>query len=225
MLISGRRVLVDTGTYLDDGAVLIEGDSIVAVGPRKEIEERTAADVPRSVFDGTLLPGLIDAHVHLVFDGSPDPVSALQDSTDEALLADMRRRAEELLLSGVTTARDLGDRNGLALRLDSEIADRRTPGPRIVSAGTPLTTPGGHCHFLGGEVSGEAEIRALIRLNLERGAGVIKCMVTGGGLTRGGPASHESQFSAAELRLFVDEAHAAGVPVAAHAHGADGIAA
>ncbi|MFC8655337.1 amidohydrolase family protein [Streptomyces parvus] len=225
MLISGRRVLVDTGTYLDDGAVLIEGDSIVAVGPRKEIEEQTAADVPRSVFDGTLLPGLIDAHVHLIFDGGPDPVSALQDSTDEALLADMRRRAEELLLSGVTTVRDLGDRNGLALRLDSEIADRRTPGPRIVSAGTPLTTPGGHCHFLGGEVSGEAEIRALVRLNLERGAGVIKCMVTGGGLTRGGPASHESQFSATELRLLVDEAHAAGVPVAAHAHGADGIAA
>ncbi|MFI2354399.1 amidohydrolase family protein [Streptomyces anulatus] len=225
MLISGRRVLVGTGTYLDDGAVLIEGDSIVAVGPRKEIEEQTAADVPRSVFDGTLLPGLIDAHVHLVFDGGPDPVSALQTSTDEALLVDMRRRAEELLLSGVTTARDLGDRNGLVLRLDSEIADQRTPGPRIVSASTPLTTPGGHCHFLGGEVSGEAEIRALVRLNLERGAGVVKCMVTGGGLTHGGPASHESQFSAAELRLLVDEAHAAGVPVAAHAHGADGITA
>lgn len=187
MLISARRVLVDAGEYLDDGAVLIEGDSIAAVGPRKEIEEQAAADVPRSVFDGTLLPGLIDAHVHLVFDGSPDPVSALQDSTDEALLAVMRRRAEELLLSGVTTARDLGDRNGLALRLDAEIADQRTPGPRIVSAGTPLTTPGGHCHFLGGEVSGEAEIRALIRVNLDRGAGVTKCMVTGGGLTRAGP--------------------------------------
>lgn len=143
MLISGGRVLVGTGTYLDDSAVLVEGDSIVAVGPRKEIEEQAAADVPRAVFDGTLLPGLIDAHVHLVFDGSPDPVSALQDSTDEALLAVMRRRAEDLLLSGVTTARDLGDRNGLALRLDSEIADQRTPGPRIVSAGTPLTTPAG----------------------------------------------------------------------------------
>ncbi|MEV3853085.1 amidohydrolase family protein [Streptomyces sp. NPDC050095] len=225
MLITGGRVLVGSGTYLEDGAVLIEGDSITAVGPRKQIEEQAGADAPRFEFDGTVLPGLIDAHVHLAFDGGADPVATLQNSTDEVLYEDMRRRAEQLLNSGVTTARDLGDRNGLALRLAAEINDRRVAGPRIVSAGTPATTVGGHCHFLGGEVSGEAEVRDLVRRNLAAGAGVIKAMVTGGGLTKGGPASHESQFSPEELAALVDEAHKAGVPVAAHAHGTGGIAA
>ncbi|MFE1820799.1 amidohydrolase family protein [Streptomyces anulatus] len=225
MLITGGRVLVDSGTYLQDGAILIQGDSIAAVGPREKIAEQVDADVPRFAFEGTVLPGLIDAHVHLAFDGGPDPVSTLQNSTDDVLLDDMRRRAEQLLLSGVTTARDLGDRSGLVLRLAAEITAHRTPGPMIISAGTPLTTPGGHCHFLGGEVSGEAEIRDLVRRNLESGAGVIKIMATGGGLTKGGPKSNESQFSAEELAAVVDEAHTAGVPVAAHAHGSDGITA
>ncbi|GAA3083167.1 amidohydrolase family protein [Streptomyces rectiviolaceus] len=224
MLITGSRVLVDSGTYLEDGAVLIDGDSITAVGPREQIEAQAGANVPRCAFDGTVLPGLIDAHVHLAFDGGPDPVSTLKDSTDEVLFEDMRRRAEQLLHSGVTTARDLGDRGGLAIRLATETRERRTPGPRIVSAGTPATTVGGHCHFLGGEVSGEAEIRDLVRRNLAAGAGVIKAMVTGGGLTKDGPKSHQSQFTAEELTALVDEAHKAGVPVAAHAHGADGIA-
>ncbi|MFD6417923.1 amidohydrolase family protein [Streptomyces sp. NPDC060194] len=225
MLITGRRVLVDSGTYLENGAVLVKGESIKAVGPRDQIEAQAGMDVPRYEFDGTILPGLIDAHVHLAFDGSPDPVAKLQDSTDETLFGDMRRRAEQLLNSGVTTARDLGDRDGLAFRLSREIAEGRVRGPRIVAAGTPATTVGGHCHFLGGEVSGEAEIRGLVRRNLADGAGVIKAMVTGGGLTKGGPKSHQSQFTAEELAALVEEAHAAGVPVAAHAHGADGIAA
>ncbi|MEW1721580.1 amidohydrolase family protein [Streptomyces sp. NPDC093109] len=224
MLITGDRVLVGSGTYLNDGAVLIDGDSIAAVGPRARIEEQAGAEVPRFAFSGTVLPGLIDAHVHLAFDGGADPVATLQESTDETLLQDMRHRAEQLLRSGVTTARDLGDRGGLALRLAGEVADGRTAGPRIVSAGTPATTVGGHCHFLGGEVSGEAEIRDLVRRNLAAGAGVIKAMVTGGGLTKDGPKSHQSQFTAEELTALVDEAHKGGVPVAAHAHGADGIA-
>ncbi|MGP3948500.1 amidohydrolase family protein [Streptomyces sp. 7N604] len=225
MLITAGRVLVGSGTYLGDGAVLIEGDSIIAVGPRPQIAEQAGSELTHLAFPGTVLPGLIDAHVHLAFDGGADPVAALRESTDETLLQDMRRRAEQLLLSGVTTARDLGDRNGLALRLATEIADGRTPGPRIVSAGTPATPPGGHCYFLGGEVSGEAEVRDLVRRNIAAGATVIKAMVTGGGLTKEGPKSWQSQFSPDELEALVDEAHKAGVPVAAHAHGADGIAA
>ncbi|GAA2241828.1 amidohydrolase family protein [Streptomyces amakusaensis] len=225
MLFTSTRVLIASGQYLDDGAVLTEGDSITAVGPRAEIERQASEGVPRFDFDGTLLPGLVDAHVHLIFDGSPDPVPALANSTDETLFEDMRRRAEQLLRSGVTTARDLGDRHGLALRLAAAIGEGSTPGPRIVSAGTPLTTPGGHCHFLGGEVSGEDQVRDLVRRNVAAGAGVIKAMVTGGGLTKGGPASHESQFTAEELAALVDESHKAGVQVAAHAHGTDGIAA
>ncbi|WJY50110.1 amidohydrolase family protein [Streptomyces chengbuensis] len=226
MLITARRVLVGPGTYLDDGAVLVEGDSITAVGPRSQIAERVGSDSTHLAFpEGTVVPGLIDAHVHLVFDGGADPVATLHESSDETLLKDMRRRAEQLLSSGVTTVRDLGDRNGLTLQLDAEIASGSTTGPRIVSAGTPATPPGGHCHFLGGEVTGEAEVRDLVRRNVEAGATVIKAMVTGGGLTKGGPKSWQSQFSPEELQALVDEAHQAGLPVAAHAHGTDGITA
>jgi imidazolonepropionase-like amidohydrolase len=227
MLITAGRVLVDSGgTYLDDGAVLVEGDSITAVGPRAQIAEQAGRDMTQLEFpEGTIVPGLIDAHVHLVFDGGADPVSTLQASSDETLLDNMRRRAEQLLHSGVTTVRDLGDFNGLALRLGEEIARGGRPGPRIVSAGTPATSPGGHCHFLGGEVSGVTEVRDLVRSNVSAGADVIKAMVTGGGLTKDGPKSWQSQFAPEELRALVDEAHQAGLPVAAHAHGADGITA
>ncbi|MFJ5074965.1 amidohydrolase family protein [Streptomyces sp. NPDC088553] len=225
MLIVAKRVLVGSGRYLEDGAVLIEGDIIRAVGPEETVIAEARPDIERVAFGGTLMPGLIDAHVHLAFDGGADPVATLAQSSDETLLADMRSRAEMLLRSGVTTARDLGDRNGLALRLASEIEEGTTVGPRIVSAGTPLTPPGGHCHFLGGEVAGEDDIRALVRKNASAGAGVIKAMVTGGGLTKDGPKSWESQFSPAELAVLVEEAHAAGLPVAAHAHGTPGITA
>ncbi|MFJ5222557.1 amidohydrolase family protein [Streptomyces sp. NPDC088400] len=225
MLITADRVLVGSGKYLEDGAVLIEGDSITAVGPREQLADQADPNTTRLAFPGTLMPGLIDAHIHLAFDGGTDPRAVFQASSDKTLIQDMRRRAEQLLLSGVTTARDLGDRDGFALRVAAEIADGRTPGPRIVSAGTPATPPGGHCYFLGGEVSGAAEVRDLVRRNIAAGATVIKVMATGGGLTKDGPRSWQSQFSPEELEALVGEAHQAGVPVAAHAHGADGIAA
>ncbi|MGY1495700.1 amidohydrolase family protein [Streptomyces sp. QTS52] len=226
MLITAGRVLTGSGTYLEDGAILVEDATIAAVGPRAQLADAAGTDQTHLAFpDATVVPGLIDAHVHLVFDGGTDPVASLSAADDDQLLADMRRRADQLVSSGVTTVRDLGDRNYLALRLGEEIDRGRKPGPRIVSAGIPLTSPGGHCHFLGGEVSGEAAVRDLVRRNLAQGAGVIKVMASGGGLTKDGPESWQSQLSANELRALVDEAHQAGVPVAAHAHGADGIAA
>ncbi|MFI1013053.1 amidohydrolase family protein [Streptomyces sp. NPDC020965] len=226
MLITAARVLAGPGTYLFDGAVLIEGEKIVAVGPRGEVEPQAPAGTPRLDFPGgTVLPGLIDAHVHLSFDGGADPVAALAEQDDTALFSAMRTRAAQLVASGVTTVRDLGDRGGLALRLEREIASGTAPGPRIISAAVPVTPPGGHCHFLGGEVSGVEEIRALVKRNVAAGARVIKVMETGGGLTKDGSKSWETQFSAEELAALVAEAHEAGLPVAAHAHGTDGIAA
>ena len=224
MLITADRVLTDAG-YLNDGAVLVEKGVITAVGPREQLAEQAGPSAEQHAFSGTLMPGLIDAHVHLIFDAGGDPVSALGESSDTELAEAMAARAAQLLASGVTTARDLGDRNGLALRLAAEIASGSTPGPRIVSAGTPITQPGGHCHFLGGEVAGVDEIRALVKRNAEAGAGVIKVMAGGGGLTKGGPASWQSQFSAEELTALVKEARSVGLPVAAHAHGTDAIAA
>ncbi|MEU6657581.1 amidohydrolase family protein [Streptomyces sp. NPDC046821] len=227
MLITADRVLAGPEAHtIHDGAVLVREGLIACVGPREEVQRHAAPDETRLIFHGaTVLPGLIDAHVHLCFDGGVDPVATLQDQDDDALFADMKAHAEQLLNAGVTTARDLGDRNGLALRLAEQIVAGAAVGPRIVSAATPVTPPGGHCWFLGGEVSGAEEIRSLVRRNIEAGAKVIKVMETGGGLTKGGAKSWESQFTPEELAALVDEAHQAGLPVAAHAHGVDGIAA
>lgn len=227
MLICAGRVLTGgRGQYVTDGAVLIKDGLIAAVGSREEVEALAPADEPRLYYPaGTLMPGLIDAHVHLAFDGGPDPVASLEQQDDATLLKEMRARAAQLVRIGVTTARDLGDRGHLALRLAEEIEQGITPGPRVVSAGIPVTPPGGHCWFLGGEVSGEQEIRELVQRNAEAGAQVIKVMETGGGLTKGGAKSHETQFAPADLAALVDAARAAGLPVAAHAHGVDGITA
>ncbi|GEL20013.1 amidohydrolase family protein [Pseudonocardia asaccharolytica] len=161
----------------------------------------------------TLLPGLVDTHVHLVFDAGPDPVAALAGRDDKAALAAMSGTAAAQLRAGVTTVRDLGDRDYLALRL------RGTPGPlpTIVAAGPPITAPGGHCHFLGGPARGVEGVRAAVREHVERGVDVIKVMASGGELTPGSDVT-VPQYSPAELRALVDEAHRHGLPVTAHAH-------
>ncbi|TLS43739.1 amidohydrolase family protein [Streptomyces montanus] len=213
------------GRHISDGAVVVQEGIIKDVGPRAEVEARAPQGVARLRFpEGTLLPGLIDAHVHLVLDAGADPVSALQDTDDVDVFPGMADRALQLLDSGVTTARDLGDRNGLAVRLRTDIAAGRLPGPRILAAGTPLTGPGGHCWFLGGEVDGPDEVRKMVRHNAESGVDVIKVMATGGGITKGGPPIWQAQFTTEELRIVVEEARRAGLPVAAHAHGTEGIA-
>ena len=96
-------------------------------------------------------------------------------------------------------------------------------GPRIIASGPPITVTGGHCWFLGGEADGEIGVRQAVRDRVARGVDVIKIMATGGNMT---PTlgAHQSQYTRAELAAAVDEAHAHGLRVAAHAHGGQGIA-
>ncbi|MEU9105765.1 amidohydrolase family protein [Streptomyces xanthophaeus] len=221
---AGRMVTGPGGRETADGAVFVDKGVIAAAGPRAEVEAQAGPDVPRLAFpEGTLLPGLIDTHVHLALDAGPDPVETLLSTTDTELYPGMTERALRLLGTGVTTVRDLGDRGGLAVRLREEIAAGLLPGPRVLAAGTPLTGPGGHCWFLGGEVEGADAIRAAVRRNAESGVDLIKVMATGGGITKGGPPVWQAQFTTQELRLAVEEAQRFGLPVAAHAHGTEGI--
>jgi imidazolonepropionase-like amidohydrolase len=204
--------------------LLVDGNRIAAV-------DCTGAAPPDGcqlidLGDATLLPGLIDTHAHLVFDASTDPAGHLQAASDQTLLGEARQAARQALEAGVTCVRDLGDRSYLTLQLRDETAARPGLGPDIVPAGPPITVPGGHCWFLGGATSGAA-IRATVREHADRGAAVIKIMSTGGHMTSG-PAPDAlaaTQFSADELRAAAEEAHRHGLPITAHAHGRDGIAA
>jgi imidazolonepropionase-like amidohydrolase len=206
---------------VERAAVLVEAGRIVAVLSR---EEPPTGALTVDLGAVTLLPGLVDSHVHLVFDASDDPVAGLADTDDDRLLAAMRDRARVALSAGITTVRDLGDRGYVSLRLRDELADDPAGGPQVLAAGPPLTTGRGHCWFLGGETARGADaVRAAVREHADRGVDVIKVMATGGELTPG-TSSHEAQFTADELRAAVDEAHRHGLPTTAHAHGAGGIA-
>lgn len=220
-LVTAARVLVGpVGEVIHDGAVLVEDRTIRAVGPRSVVHRRAPADVVRHDHPhGTALPGLVDAHVHLVLDAGDAPVDTLRSTCDDGVYTGMLGRAQQSLRAGVTTVRDLGDRSHLAIRLRDAVARDETTGPRVLTSGPPLTVPKGHCWFLGGEVDGERQIRARIRDTAHRGADVIKVMASGGSITPESPAMWESQFDAAQLRVIVDEATHHGLPVAAHAHG------
>ena len=130
----------------------------------------------------------------------------------------MTRTIEESLriqlATGVTTVRDLGDTRWSVL-------DWRTHPvaglPTVVASGPPITSRGGHCSNMGGEASGLDELRAAVRERVERGADIVKIMASGGMMTPGTEVDR-AQFTAEELAAVVDEAHASGLPVTAHAH-------
>jgi len=173
--------------------------------------------------EATLLPGLVDSHTHLALDASSDPVGHLGGVGEDALLEHCRAAAGAALAAGVTTVRDLGDRRFVTLRLREELAAHPARGPQLLVSGPPVTTPGGHCWFFGGEAAGVEGVRSAVRALAARGVDVVKVMVTGGNLTPGSVA-WQSQYGPAELRAAVEEAHRAGLPITGHAHGAQGIA-
>jgi imidazolonepropionase-like amidohydrolase len=201
----------DSATPLTDPLLIVDGTTIRAVD--RAVEPPPGAQVV-DLGGATLLPGLIDTHVHLAFDASADPVAGLAGRDDDAALAAMTAAGRAALRGGVTTVRDLGDRAYLSLRLRGS-----DDLPTILAAGPPVTTPAGHCHFLGGGVECEADaIRAAVRERAERGVDIIKVMASGGTMTPG-TRQEQAQFTPEVLRAAVGEAHRLGLPVTAHAHG------
>ncbi|WP_232664203.1 amidohydrolase family protein [Pseudonocardia sp. TRM90224] len=210
--------LFDGERRIDDPLVVVEDGRVAEVrsGHIQPPSDAELVELPGA----TLLPGLVDTHVHLAFDGGWDPVATLAERDDDEVMAAMGVAAEAQLQAGVTTVRDLGDRDYLSLRFREEFTGST---PTVVAAGPPITTDGGHCHFLGGVAAGGVRgARAAVREHAERGVDVIKVMASGGMMTEG-TLVHEPQFAPAELRAIVDEAHRYGLPVTAHAHAAQAV--
>jgi len=220
-VLTASRVMTGDET-VTDGAVVIGDRTVDWIGPAgampAEYSSLRRTDYP----DFTIMPGLIDSHVHLAFDGGPNPAARMRAETDEQQLMLMLHSARELLGIGVTTARDLGARGYLAMAVRDAIAAGLARGPRLVVAACPITVTGGHCWFMGGEADSEDDLRRLVRTHHKHGADLIKVMSTGGFMTTGS-APWYAQFTTAQLAVIVEEAARVDKPVAAHAHGTEGI--
>jgi imidazolonepropionase-like amidohydrolase len=215
---AARLITAAAAGWIADGAVAVDGDRISYAGPAAA----APAGVQVPLGDVTLLPGLIDMHVHLTFSASGDVLGDyLQDSEAMHLLrgADAARRA---VLAGVTTVRECGGRNAQVFALRDAVRTGVLPGPRIIAAGASITTTGGHCWFFGLEADSADDLRRAVRAQVKAGADFIKVMATGGALT---PSTNPvaPQYDEAQLRALVDDARRLGRRVSAHCHGTAGV--
>ena len=169
-----------------------------------------------------VVPGLIDCHVHLAFSAGPDPLGDLLVEDDATLLLHAANNARVALAAGITTVRDLGDRAGVARKLRDGIARGIASGPRIMTAGAPITITGGHCHFLGMEADSEDDVRQIARRQIKAGVDCLKIMASGGRMTPG-TNPKLPQYTVSQVAAAVEEARRAEMTIAAHALSADAI--
>jgi imidazolonepropionase-like amidohydrolase len=222
-LLRADRVLTGRpGEVIDDGEVLIDGSQIIHVGARDSAPDEAGTEVI-DLTGCTLMPGMIDAHVHLGFDRTVDPTTRRSKESDTHLLLRMVENCRKLLSAGVTTARDLGGRDFLDVTLRDAIESGVAVGPHLVVATRPITHTGGHCWYMGGEADEDEAIRKVARANLRAGADCLKIMATGGAMTPVGTPPWKAQFTTDEIRVAVEEAGMRDKTIAAHAHGTEGI--
>ncbi len=199
--------------YSTFDSIVVEGASIVAMGRGLPGEDCTGL---------TVLPGLIDAHVHMVLDPAIASLTDQLMQSESDIRDKMVRRAEAMVRHGITTARDLGGGNWLELELRDRIDAGEIIGPRLKCAGQPVTSVKGHCHFWGGEATDADAAVAVIQRQHEHGVDLIKVMATGGMQTPNSEPK-DSQFDQPTLSAIVAAANSRGYPVAAHCHGTSGI--
>jgi Imidazolonepropionase and related amidohydrolases len=215
------RILDGLGHRLERGTLVIEGTRILAAGP--DVSIRTPKNAHR--IDGrglTVLPGLIDCHVHFCLGAEADVVAALERESSSVTLLKAAELARRTLHAGFTTVRDVGFRDHSVFALKQAIENGMTPGPRILAAGLAICMPGGHARFIGREAAGIEAVRSAVQDQLAAGAEVIKVIASGGVLTPG-TSPDEAQMTIEELTAAVQVAMAHGRHVAAHAHGATGM--
>ncbi len=204
------------------GHVVTEGARIVEVGPGEAPPARPGEETV-DLGGRSLLPGLIDCHVHLTMEATAAPT--LYRGANDHLVGMMRaaRNALRTLHGGITTVRDCGTPAGIDFALRQAAAEGLAITPRLVLSGQALCMTGGHGRqLLGMEVDGDDAMRKAARPQIKAGADNVKVIATGGILTPGASIG-SPQLSVEEMRAAVDEAHNAGKTSAAHAHGTQGI--
>jgi imidazolonepropionase-like amidohydrolase len=230
VITADRMIDVLTGKIIQNPAIFVENGRITQIADARVI--RLSSDVKMINLSGkTLVPGLIDMHVHL---DSPADIGGYRglEYSDSFWAIAAVRNAQDMLMAGFTTVRNVGSSNYNDVALNQAIRDGYAIGPRIVPAAYALGATGGHCDETYFPPSfertspavgdGPDELRKKVREQRKYGAEVIKVCATGGVFSRNTEPGQQ-QLSEVELRAIVDEASQWGLRVAAHAHGAEGI--
>lgn len=204
---------------IEKGEVLFDEKGILEVGQKTGKAEHVQE------IDGTgmtVLPGLIDSHVHLGMDASPDPFLSMKEEGPDDIAFKAVQQGYQFLKAGITAVRNLGTRYNVDIAYRNAVASGTVNGPRVFAAGSPIVMTGGHGHVMAIEADGCDEVRKAARTQLKAGADLLKVMATGGVLTKGNEPG-AAQFSEEELRCICQEAGKVSKTTAAHTIGTEGI--
>ena len=219
-LYSGGLVFDGKGNLLENHGVLVDGERISRIAPIGEFEGYSSEKIDTSA--GTLLPGLIDCHVHLVYCGEADPKTSLLKLGPGQIVMNAFENAQKTIRSGITAIRDLGGRDYLEFAVRDACNSDRQLGPTIMAAGKMICMTGGHGNVFGRIADGPDEVLKAVREQIQAGSDVIKLMATGGVMTPG-VNPEDAHYTEEELRVGVDEGHRFHRTCASHAQGAAGI--
>ena len=225
-LLKNALMIDGLGNSFAKGWLLINNRIIESLGINGRPLPFETQDKGRKIVDlagMTLMPGLIDAHVHLTLDGSPNAVRQVESDSPFVVALKAAKHVRDTLKAGFTTVRDAGGRGHLNLEIRDAVDSGLVPGPRILTAGHCICITGGHAYFIGLECDGPDEVRKTVRSEIKKGVDFIKLMSTGGLNTPGNKAT-VPQFTQEELSAGIVEAHKAEMKTSTHALGSDGIA-
>lgn len=216
---------------LQDGLVVIDNGTILYSGKIDEVILERHQDAHVVDLSGkTIMPGMIDAHVHLTLAGEPSYLHTLIMEDAKLTVIKGIERAKNALNAGFTTIRCLGEKGQIDVYIKKAIEEGVIVGPNILASGKAITITGGHGDMFPGDieidgiatiVDGEDAVRTATRKQLKLGVDNIKLMATGGGMSPGD--ARISQLTIAEMRVAIEEAEKYGKLTAAHAIGEEGI--
>ena len=222
VLFTGFTLIDGTGSDpVPKAALHVSGTRIAWVGPEAELPAAARGLQAQDLSGQTIIPGLIDAHVHVCWNGYEDVLQLVKRERDLLLLEGVAT-LRNILASGTTTVRDVGGQDYLEMSLRWAVEAGHIQGPRMKTSGKIITMTGGHAHFAAREADGIDELRKAAREQIKAGADTVKLMATGGVATKGQDIE-ASQFTVEEMAAAASAAHGMGRTVAAHCHGAGGI--
>ena len=212
--------IFDGERMIDGHAVLVDAGRISRIAPEGEFDGFAGEEVDCS--EGTLMPGLIDCHVHLLFRGEPDPMAALEKLDAAHAVVRALEHASDTLRGGTTSVRDCGGREYQEFAVRNACNEGRFPGPTIRAAGKMICMTGGHGNRVGRVADGPDEVVKAVREQIHAGCDFVKIMATGGVMTPG-VNPEDAHYSAEEMAVGIAEAKRFHRSTASHAQGAEGI--